>query len=249
MVFDSVGYLLFRKNHMGKRILVFLLFVFALIAVFYFFLARLSLDNYPVRGIDVSHHQGEIDWHKIKSQNISFAYIKATEGGDFKDPEFKKNWDHALEAGLRVGAYHFFRPETDGVLQAENFISSVPEYKNMLPPAIDVEIDQTKSPDRQVILQRLGNLLQHVESYYGSKPIIYTDEENYKNYIAGQFSGYLLWYRSIFSKPDLPNEKQWAFWQYNPVGRLQGYKGKEFFIDLNVFNGTRDLFETFPTGW
>ncbi|AQT43495.1 lysozyme [Bartonella apihabitans] len=92
---------------MGKRILVFLLFVFALIAVFYFFLARLSLDNYPVRGIDVSHHQGEIDWHKIKSQNISFAYIKATEGGDFKDPQFKKNWDHALEAGLRVGAYHF----------------------------------------------------------------------------------------------------------------------------------------------
>ena len=145
MVFDSVGYLLFRKNHMGKRILVFLLFVFALIAVFYFFLARLSLDNYPVRGIDVSHHQGEIDWHKIKSQNISFAYIKATEGGDFKDPQFKKNWDHALEAGLRVGAYHFFRPETDGVLQAENFISSVPEYKNMLPPAIDVEIDQTKT--------------------------------------------------------------------------------------------------------
>ncbi|WLT09859.1 GH25 family lysozyme [Bartonella apihabitans] len=180
---------------------------------------------------------------------MSFAYIKATEGGDFKDPEFKKNWDHALEAGLRVGAYHFFRPETDGVLQAENFISSMPKYKNMLPPAIDVEIDQTKSPDRRVILERLGNLLQHVESYYGSKPIIYTDEENYKNYIAGQFSGYLLWYRSIFSKPDLPNEKQWAFWQYNPVGRLQGYKGKEFFIDLNVFNGTRDLFETFPTGW
>lgn len=235
-----------------KKRLVVLIIVLCLTAVVAFLIIRmnsLSLKNYPVRGVDVSHHQGEIDWQKISAQNICFAYIKATEGGDFKDSNFSDNWNNAIKAGLRVGAYHFFTAKTDAKLQADNFIQSVPKTKNMLPPAIDVEIDPVaNAEEKQVIENRLEDLLQRIEAHYGIKPLIYTDDERYNLYIAGRFSGYSLWYRSIFKKPVLPNGHKWVFWQYNPVGRLHGYKGHEFFIDLNVFNGTNEMFESFPVG-
>jgi lysozyme len=53
-------------------------------------------EQFPVRGVDVSHHQGDIDWQLLKSERVVFAYIKATEGGDFKDPRFRINWEGAI---------------------------------------------------------------------------------------------------------------------------------------------------------
>ena len=65
--------------------------------------------EFPIRGIDVSHHQGHIDWKKLAAQDVSFAYIKATEGEDFLDEDFKYNWSSAEDAGILPGAYHYFR--------------------------------------------------------------------------------------------------------------------------------------------
>src|SRR6476660_2447595 len=59
-------------------------------------------------GIDVSHHQGEIDWPRVASDGVRFAYIKASEGGTVPDHRFRENWVEAKKAGLRRGAYHFF---------------------------------------------------------------------------------------------------------------------------------------------
>lgn len=126
-----------------------------------------------MRGVDVSHHQGNIDWKIIAQQGIHFAYLKATEGGDFKDTKFQKNWQEAKKTGLRVGAYHFFTAKTDGNLQAENFIHSVPLDNDMLPPVIDVENEVVDDLiEQQKIRDRLAVLLKRVEDYYGVKPII-----------------------------------------------------------------------------
>ncbi|MEM1008274.1 MAG: GH25 family lysozyme, partial [Myxococcota bacterium] len=95
--------------------------------------------RYPIRGIDVSHHQGRIRWSKIKSQEIRFAYLKATEGKDFIDRRFLENWRLARRAKIITGAYHFFTFCSSGKAQAEHFWSFLPKGQKMLIPAVDVE--------------------------------------------------------------------------------------------------------------
>ena len=75
--------------------------------------------HYPVVGIDVSNHNGRIDFDKVKADGVSFVYLKASEGKSYTDPSFKKNYTSVLKAGMKVGAYHFFRKKTDGVMQAD----------------------------------------------------------------------------------------------------------------------------------
>lgn len=95
---------------------------------------------------------------------------------------------------MRIGAYHSFTAKTDGKLQADNFIQSVPKTAKMLTPAIDVEIETVaNAEDRQIIENRLQDLLQRIEEYDGIRPIIYTDDERFNFYITGRLSSYLLW--------------------------------------------------------
>jgi lysozyme len=60
----------------------------------------------PVQGIDVSNWQGDIDWNKVRAAGTQFAFIKATEGGDYLDPKFAQNWQAAKSVGIPRGAYH-----------------------------------------------------------------------------------------------------------------------------------------------
>ena len=81
--------------------------------------------EYPVAGVDVSSYQGQIDWETLSSQNISFVFIKATEGSSFVDPCFAYNYEESQKTDLAVGAYHFFSYDSPGAAQAENFINTV----------------------------------------------------------------------------------------------------------------------------
>ena len=74
---------------------------------------------YDVHGIDVSHHQGKIDWPAVAVDGVGFAFIKATEGGDFVDPRFAENWKASAKAGIPRGAYHFFTQCRPATVQAE----------------------------------------------------------------------------------------------------------------------------------
>jgi len=67
-----------------------------------------SWKQYPVRGVDVSHHNGRVDWPRIRAAGYVFAYLKATEGATFRDRTFLRNRTEATRAGLVTGAYHFF---------------------------------------------------------------------------------------------------------------------------------------------
>src|SRR5258708_7749562 len=104
---------------------------------------------YKIKGLDVSGYQGDIDWKTVSdSHKYSFVYIKATEGHDFTDDKFLKNWNGAKENKLLVGAYHFFSVRSSGQEQAAFFISKVPKDDFSLPPLIDIEIDTTKDPNK-----------------------------------------------------------------------------------------------------
>ncbi|MCQ2417039.1 MAG: glycoside hydrolase family 25 [Oscillospiraceae bacterium] len=206
--------------------------------------------KYPVRGVDASHYQGDMDWNVIANQNIRFVFLKATEGSGTIDDCFHRNLENAREAGLYAGAYHFFSFDSAAETQAENYCSVVPVLEDALPPVIDLELYRSENlPDVETVRESLRILLAKFQETYHKQPIIYTTKECWERYLNGTDLTYTLWIRSIFTKPSECHEPKWMFWQYNPRGKLDGYEGQEVWIDLNVFNGTEEEFETyFRTG-
>lgn len=213
-----------------------------------FFINNPSLDDYPVRGVDVSAYQGEIDWQTLASQNVEFAFIKATEGSGFTDKRFAYNHSEALKTNLRVGAYHFFSFESGGATQAENFIKTVPKTENMLPPVVDVEFYgnfSAKNADRAAIASELTIMINALYEHYGMHPIIYTAEEEYALFIEGGYENNPIWIRGVYSEPQISDGREWTFWQFTNRAKLEGYDGEERFIDMNVFNGSLEDFKDF----
>lgn len=97
-------------------------------------------DNYSIHGIDVSHHQGTIDWDKVATATIAddarveFVFIKATEGKSHLDRNFQRNFRKAGQYGLIRGAYHYFSPNVSGDRQARYFMDNVQLEEGDLPP-------------------------------------------------------------------------------------------------------------------
>lgn len=193
----------------------------------------------------ISSYQGDIDWNVLASQNIDFAFIKATEGSGFVDPMFKTNYSKATKTNLRIGAYHFFSYDSSGLTQAENFIAVVSKSENMLPPVIDVEFYGDKAdnlPDKAETQKNLSLMIEKLEEYYGKKPIIYSTGKAYDLYISDAFRDYDIWVRNVFTSAGLSDGRKWTFWQYTDKAKLDGYNGEEKYIDMNVFNGTEKEF-------
>jgi lysozyme len=193
--------------------------------------------NYGIHGIDVSHHQATINWKDVKEMQIKdikigFAFIKATEGTDSKDWQFKRNWQQAYEHGVVRGAYHFFNAGKSGKAQAQNFISAVSLKSGDMPPVLDVE--QTNRASKQALQQRVADWLRLVENYYGVKPVIYSNADFYLKYLAGKFDDYPLWVAHYFVKNKPRVSRNWVFWQHNEGGRVNGI---DAYVDFNVFNG------------
>ncbi len=199
-------------------------------------------EQYPIHGIDVSHHQQKIEWNKLDKKIVQFALIKATEGGDFKDTQFQENWIQAKQQNIPRGAYHFFTFCRDGKEQAFNFIESVSKDSTNLPPIIDLEFAGNCSPQnyRENIIDEIALYIQTIENYYEKKVLIYTTEEFYQKYLIKHFEDNPIWIRDIQTTPKLADNRQWLFWQYADKGRIDGI---ETLVDLNVFYGTREQFE------
>lgn len=208
-----------------------------------------SHSRYPVRGVDVSRYQGQIDWELLASNDISFAYIKATEGSSYVDSCFSYNYEEARQTSLRVGAYHFFSYDSEGQTQAAHYIDVVEKTDDMLPPMIDLEFYGDKEqnpPEQDQVRQELTVMLDRLEEYYGMKPIIYATEKSYKLYLADAFQEYDIWIRNVITSPRLSDRREWTFWQYTDRGKLEGYQGDEKYIDMNIFHGSREDFLKYP---
>jgi lysozyme len=194
--------------------------------------------NYSIHGIDVSHHQDDIDWKlvkemNVKNVNISFAFIKATEGVNSVDDNYKQNMEEALEAGMTRGAYHFFIPSRSGKLQAQNFIDVVRLKKGDLPPVLDVE--KANGASVAELQERVMEWLEIVEKKYNIKPIIYSNADFYKTYLGSKFDDYPLWVAHYLVK-DKPNiNRNWIFWQHSESAHVTGIRTN---VDFNTFNGS-----------
>lgn len=235
-----------------------LIIAFAIVGVFlyysvwngYIILNGFSARKYSVKGVDVSAYQGQIDWQQLASENISFAFIKATEGSTFVDKKFLYNFAEAQKTDLAVGAYHFFSYDSPGKTQAENFIHTVEPYEGMLPPMIDLEFYGDKElnlPTREYVDEQLQDMLQVLENHYGQKPIIYATEKSYLLYLSGDYEEYDIWIRNVVKKPKIDDQRNWTFWQYTNREKLVGYHGTEEYIDMNVFYGSAQEFAAYVT--
>jgi lysozyme len=187
-----------------------------------------------IQGVDVSWHQGAIDWQTLAADDVAFAYIKATEGGDHVDARFAFNWEHAGAAGLYRGAYHFFTLCQPGARQAANFIAVVQRVPGALPPALDLEHmgPCRQGPTMPDVTAEARVFLDRVQAHYGVRPIIYTTREFHGAHLA-ELTGEQFWIRSLARTPAF-RERDWVIWQHHNRGHRRGVQGP---IDLNAFRG------------
>lgn len=188
---------------------------------------------YDVRGIDVSHYQGLIDWDEVKTDDVSFVFMKASEGSGHTDSYFSYNWEESKRVGIIRGAYHFFSMESSGKTQGEYFTSIVPKENDALPPVIDIEVDLSYS--KTSVLNQVENMSLVLEDYYGKTPILYMDLNVYEAYYSGEDVDNPIWIREIYAHPDLFTKTNWSFWQFSDRGKIKGIEGN---VDLNIYRYT-----------
>lgn len=178
------------------------------------------------QGIDVSHYQGYIDWDEVASdKNISYVYIKASEGALLQDDRYAYNVREARRAGLLVGAYHFFRANVDLNQQLRNMTSMIRPEDVDLVPIIDVE--HTGGSSSAALRRKLERFLEMVEEYYGKRPMLYTFLNFYnKHFVGSSLDRYPLmiaYYQD--DAPELHDDGVYAIWQYTSHGSVDGIRG------------------------
>jgi lysozyme len=186
------------------------------------------------KGIDVSHFNGTIDWPTVATQNVDFAYAKATQGTEFEDIKFSENWKNIKRAGIARGAYHFYAPADDPYQQAQFFISRVEEEgfdKNDLAPMLDLEGSNIGGIAIDRYQQNVLTWLRLVEEHFKVKPFIYTDNPFANKYLVDpSFTGYKLWIAEYTDAPH-PNTPEtwvdygWHIWQRTADDKLKGIAG------------------------
>ena len=187
-------------------------------------------------GLDISEYQGKIDWDLVDNLEneypIEFVFIRATAGNDREDGQFEKNWLSAKKRKMIRGAYHYYRPNENSLEQAKLFIKTVRLKKGDLPPVLDIEkLPKGQSLDSLKI--GLRRWLNAVEVHYKVKPIIYTGEKYYDDFLKEDFSDYLFWIANYnFYREKI--EEDWLFWQFTEKASVSGIKGN---VDVNIFNG------------
>ncbi|MFV5702379.1 glycoside hydrolase family 25 protein [Flavobacterium sp. XS2P12] len=187
-------------------------------------------------GLDVSEYQGRIRWTYVDTLEqkypLDFVFIRATVGRDRKDRRFDRNWLGAKENKMIRGAYHYYRPNENSLEQAELFIKTVTLQKGDLPPVLDIEkLPRNQSLDSLKV--GLKRWLKRVELHYGVKPIIYTGEKYYDDFLKEEFSDYLFWIANYNFYREEINE-DWLFWQFTEKASVPGIKGN---VDVNIYNG------------
>jgi len=193
-----------------------------------------------VYGIDVSSYQGKIDFTKIDS-SIKFCIIKASEGSKRLDTRFKYNWDNCK---LPKGGYHFFRPQSSGILQAKLFLSQLSSLDSgNIKPVIDVEHTPywNLKKHQKIGVNNLKQMIEYIKGKTGIDPIIYTSGYFWNSYIAPHYdvNTHTLWVVDYMNKqPKTPTNMKWVIWQFTCKSKITGVKTK---VDKNICLSMEDI--------
>ena len=179
-----------------------------------------------MKGIDVSHYQGNIDFDKVKADGIEFCMIKATEGQNFVDPKFKEN---AEKCTVHKGAYHFLRATTvdDARKEARFFLDTIKPYRFDFPLAIDAEAPELAALGKQKltdVILAFNDVVRGAENYV----ILYSNKDWTENKLdMARLSQIDLWYAYYHDAPG----RACGMWQYSSTGRVNGISGN---VDMDI---------------
>ncbi|MBR4297479.1 MAG: glycoside hydrolase family 25 protein [Bacteroidaceae bacterium] len=187
-------------------------------------------------GIDISHHQGNIDWKQLsRHKNLKFVYIKATEGGTYQDPKYNEYLKQARRRGMKVGSYHFMRTTSSVWHQFINFMAHVDPKKQDLIPMIDVE--ECKNWTSEQLADSVNLLSQLIEKVYKQKPIIYSGQHFFNQRLAKRLNEHPLWI-ARYSKTPPTVAAPYIIWQFTEKAQIPGIPTP---VDLNQFTSGGNL--------
>ncbi len=195
-------------------------------------------SEYSVRGLDLSHHNGKIIYEGLDS--LDFVFLKATEGKSLIDRDFKTHYEGFKDKGIAIGAYHFFRFDTDGEQQAQHFLTQIKGHTFQVPLIVDVEQHHNPKIHRNIVIKRLHDFMKHIRKMTGQKPIIYTNGDGYSDFVDKEFDEHTLWLSS--TNAWRPAMMDCTFWQFNINADLMEITHR---ADLNVFRGSRKEWEEY----
>jgi lysozyme len=198
-----------------------------------------------VAGMDISYYDDSVDWNAAHSAGIDFAFIRVTDGTQYKDPKFAAYWQGAKAAGVLRGAYQFFRPAEDPIAQADLFLSLAPYEVGDLPPVLDVEVNGGLTQPQ--VAAAVHAWVDHVTAAIGRVPIVYAGLYSWPDLTgSADLTSSPLWIAQYTTAacPNIPSPwTKWLFWQHSDTGKVDGVVSSE--LDLDVFNGTRDELQQF----
>lgn len=189
--------------------------------------------GFPSFGIDISHHQGKIDWDNLLKKEhydtiIHFVYCKATEGSDHIDTRWEKNRAELQKLAVPNGAYHFFLPKSAPLPQAKHFLNHWKKSDLDLPPVLDIETEGFSDDDLRA---KMKIWLEEVEKQTGMRPVIYTSLNFFETKFMDHFKNYKFWIAAYSRRPDCIEDSRIIHWQYSETGELPGIDEK---VDFNV---------------
>ncbi|MFC7583999.1 glycoside hydrolase family 25 protein [Nonomuraea antimicrobica] len=181
----------------------------------------------------MSNWQGSVNWARHADDGVAFAFAKASEGGDYTDKWFARNWNGMRESWMVCGAYHFARPKGDPIEQARHFLGVIGSAGGLRRGdliALDLETNDRARPERVARFAR--RWCQFVERYTGLRPFIYTFQAFARGGHCAGLGDYPLWLASPASprgRPPVP--RPWNDWTIHQYASSP--------VDRNVFHGSR----------
>jgi lysozyme len=202
-------------------------------------------DSEYIGGIDISHHNGTINWNIVPQSQVNFVFCKATQGKSYKDEMLPTNMNELKRLGFIRGVYHFLTfKDVTATDQVNNLLSCGIDFNQpgTLPPVLDVEWQQSESlnqyikNNRGACVKKVKDWLVGIENATGRQPIIYTNSNFWKDYLGNPtgFETYPLWVASYRNdEPVLPaGWNDYTFWQFTASGFVTGVNGN---VDKNIF--------------
>ncbi|GAB3545628.1 hypothetical protein GCM10027404_04460 [Arthrobacter tumbae] len=215
-----------------------------------------------IQGMDVSAYQGNVNWTTAWAQGARFAYVKASEGTFYKNPNFNQQYSGSANVGMYRGAYHFAMPTlTSGREQANYFVDNGGGWSSdgkTLPPLLDIEYnpynaktmpsgegDTCYAMSPTELISWIRDFSNTIKARTGRLPMIYT-ATNWWNYCIGNTAAFadhplhVAAYNEVGAGPVPYGWKTYSFWQYSSTGPFVG--------DSNVWNGSAAGLASFVRG-
>ena len=203
------------------------------------------LDGEPFHddfdGIDISEYQGNIHWDMVGDgeREPKFIYVRAIGKRGRLDKEYDRMAQNIHEMKIPMGSYIFFHNETSVEHQYEQFCKMLDSAPQELIPMIDIE-ERSIRRSKANLKENVKKLADMLEEKYDTKPIIYSNEKFYEDYLAPDFNDYPLWIANYTGRPEIEDAEP-IIWQYSEKGHVKGFWTT---VDLDMFingSGLSDL--------